>query len=67
MRKYQIPVLSAVLGSAITLLIFVAFNIFDESKTPQIKELPDSPSTNVLYTANSEGEVVPLDFTDISK
>lgn len=66
MKKYRIPLLSAVLGSAFTLVLFLAFNL-NEPETPQIAQLPDSPSTNVLYTANEEGEVVPLDFTDISK
>jgi len=66
MKKYKIPVLSAILGSAITLVLFVAFNL-NEPEIPRIAQLPDSPSTNVLYTANADGEVVPLDFTDISK
>lgn len=66
MKKYSIPLLSAVLGSAITLVLFLTLNL-NETETPQIAQLPDSPSTNVLYTANEDGEVVPLDFTEISK
>ncbi len=66
MKKYKIPILSALFASALTLVLFVAFNI-NESDTPQFAQLPEGAQTSVLYTANSEGEVVPLDFTDISK
>ncbi|MFW5773426.1 MAG: Do family serine endopeptidase [Tangfeifania sp.] len=66
MRKYKIPILSALFASALTIVLFVAFNM-NEPDTPQIAQLPEGAQTSVLYTANSEGEVVPLDFTDISK
>lgn len=66
MKKYKIPVLSAFLASALTLVLFVAFYV-NESSTPQITLLPEGAQTSVLYAANSEGEIVPLDFTDISQ
>lgn len=66
MKKYKIPILSAVFASALTLVLFVAFNI-NEADTPQITQLPESAPAKVLYTTNSQGEAVPLDFTEISK
>ncbi len=66
MKKYRIPILSALFASALTIAVFVAFNI-NETDTPQVAQLPEGAPTSVLYTTNSEGEAVPLDFTDISK
>lgn len=66
MRNYKIPVISAILGSAITLVVFVALNT-NQPKTVKIDHLSGDTPSGVLYTTNSEGEAVPLDFTDVSR
>ena len=66
MKNYRIPVLSAVFASALTLLLFVALNN-NEAETPQVTYLPEPAPAKVLYAANSQGELVPLDFTEISE
>ena len=66
MKQYKIPILSAIIGSALTLLVFWAFT-HNEANAPGVQEMGDIPSANVVYTTNEEGEMVSLDFTEISK
>ncbi len=66
MKKYRIPILSAVIGSAITLVLFIALNANQPTKV-KVDRIIDSPSTGVLYTMDQDGKPVPLDFTGVSK
>ena len=66
MKNYKIPVLSAVLGSAITIVFFVALNL-NQPKTVKVDHLTQIPSSGALYTMDQSGNAVPLDFTDVSK
>jgi len=66
MKKYRIPILSGIIGSAITLLVFIVLCSPDTRKT-QFEPVTDFPSVKVVYTTNSDGEQVSLDFTEISK
>ncbi len=66
MKNYRIPVLSAVLGSAITIVFFVALNL-NQPKTVKVDHLTQTPSSGALYAMDQSGNAVPLDFTDVSK
>ncbi len=66
MKNYKIPVLSAVLGSAITIVFFIALNI-NQPKAVKVDHLTQVPVAGALYTMDQSGNAVPLDFTDVSK
>lgn len=66
MKKYTISILSAIIGSTLTILFFLAIN-FDGNKKIKIEHIPDTAAAGVLYTMDQEGNAVPLDFTEISK
>ena len=66
MKNYRIPVISAIFGSAITLVVFVALNLNEPEKV-KVEHLPDTSASSVLYTMDNEGNAVPLDFTEIAK
>lgn len=66
MKKYGNLVISAILGSAITLAVFLAFVPF-EKKTLKIEHISGIPSKNAVYTTNSEGDIIPLNFIEASK
>ena len=66
MKNYKIPILSAIIGCALTIAVFTVFD-FGQPKTVRIEHVSsENPSGNVLYTANQQGEIVPLDFTEIA-
>jgi len=58
--------IAAVLGSALTI---GTLKIFDkgEQKTFKIEHVSDSPVVGAVYSVNKDGEVVPLEFTEVSK
>jgi len=57
--------LAAILGSAITL---GAFKLFEPDARPiRIEHVAGTPAVNAAYTVNNEGELVPLDFTEVAK
>lgn len=66
MKKYRVPILSALLASIFTVLAVMLFNTND-SRTINFQTLDSPPVASVLYSQNSKGEMVPLDFTEISK
>ncbi len=66
MKKFTIPILSALFASAFTIFIFLSF-YNGNPKSVTIEQLPTVSAKGVLYTADSNGEIVPLDFTEISK
>lgn len=65
MKRFILLMLAAVLGSAITI---GTFKIIDKQKTSfTIEHVSDTPVVGAAYTVNKNGEVVPLEFTDVAK
>ncbi|HKJ79104.1 MAG TPA: trypsin-like peptidase domain-containing protein, partial [Prolixibacteraceae bacterium] len=65
MKKYNIPVLSAIFGSAFTIILFIALGL-NKQDGVTIKHIQEGSPSGVLFTMDSEGEAVPLDFTEIA-
>ncbi len=60
-------VLSALIALTVSLLTLVGFNYFgQDNKTVKIEHLPSSISQGVAYGVNADGELAPLDFTEVS-
>ncbi|HZH74030.1 MAG TPA: Do family serine endopeptidase [Mariniphaga sp.] len=66
MKKYSVAFLSAVAGSVLTIALVLALGI-GQSKVIKVDHLHEVPGTNTLYAMDQDGEIVPLDFTEISK
>ena len=61
------PVLAAIIGSALTIAAFFVFDLNDRGRVVKIEHLTTQvPSMNSVYTVNEEGEIIPLNFTEIS-
>ncbi|MDX1285055.1 MAG: Do family serine endopeptidase, partial [Draconibacterium sp.] len=68
MKRFIYMVLAAVLGSAITIgtLKFVDIGIGNK-ETVKIEHVSETPVVGAAYTINKNGEVVPLEFTEVAK
>jgi Do/DeqQ family serine protease len=66
MKKAGIVFLSLLIGSALTLAVIYAFKP-GLGKTVEMEYISESSARNVLYTTDPKGNIVPLDFTEISK
>lgn len=66
MKKIYIITISLIVGSIITLVVIYALNA-GVRKTIELEYIPETAAQNVLYTKDTEGKVVPLDFTGISR
>ena len=66
MEKYKIPLISAVAGSIITIVLFLAIGS-GQPKAIKIDHYLDSSDSKVLYAMDQDGEAIPLNFTEISK
>lgn len=66
MKRISSLVISAVLGSAITLGTWY-FAIEKEQTTFKIEHVSESPVVGAAYTINKNGEILPLDFTEVAK
>lgn len=65
LKNFGPIVLAAILGSTLT---FFAFRFFDEpSNKVKIEHVSGTPISNVGYTVNSNGDMVPLDFTGVAE
>jgi hypothetical protein len=64
--NFSLVLLAAVMGSAITMAAFIGWNQF-HSKGINVEHLAPAPVVGAAYTFNNEGEIVPLDFTDVEK
>jgi serine protease Do len=62
MRKFASLLLAAVMGSAITIGVTGGWK-HDGNEGVRIEHVNNVPITQVGYTKNAKGEVVPLDFT----
>ncbi|MBN1159260.1 MAG: Do family serine endopeptidase [Bacteroidales bacterium] len=67
MKRFGTLIMAAVLGSALTIGAFVGFGVTNKEKTVKIKQISGTPAVRAVYTVNEDGEVVPLEFTGISK
>lgn len=65
MKRFGLLVLSAILGSAITLGVFKLLQ--PQAKSLRIEHAATTPVVNAAYTVNNEGELVPLDFTEVAE
>lgn len=66
MKRFGLLVLAAVLGSALTIGTYKIFN-HEDGKIFKIEHVSDLPVVGAAYTVNKEGEVIPLQFTDVAK
>lgn len=66
MKKAGIVFLSLVLGSAITIAVIYALKP-GMGKTVEMEYISGTSASNVLYTSDPKGNIVPLDFTEIAK
>ncbi|MDF1576611.1 MAG: Do family serine endopeptidase [Bacteroidales bacterium] len=65
MKRFGLLLLSAVLGSSLTI---GAFKILEPDNKPmRIEHISGTPVVDAAYTINKEGEIVPLDFTEVAK
>ncbi|HKK64196.1 MAG TPA: Do family serine endopeptidase [Bacteroidales bacterium] len=65
-NRFGYLILAAVLGSAITM---GTGRLLDRSaeKSVRIEHMPSAPVMGAAYTVNSDGDIVPLEFTDVSE
>ena len=64
-RKFGILILAAIIGSGFTTATYMMMG--KGNKTIQVEHLSSTPVLGAAYTVNAEGEVVPLEFTDVAK
>lgn len=67
MKRFGTFLLAAILGSALTIGAFIGFGINDKGKDIKIEQISGTPVVRTAYTVNEKGEVVPLEFTDVSE
>lgn len=67
MKRFSYLLLAAILGSALTIGTNKIFESKQEGKTFKIEHISGTPVVGAAYTVNREGEVVPLEFTGVSK
>ncbi len=57
-------IFSGIIALVVSLLTIGAFQVLQDKKGPvKVEYLNTTPSKNVVYTLDEEGEIVPLDFT----
>lgn len=66
MKRFGILVFAAVLGSALTIGTFKIFET-ENNKSFKIEHISGTPVVGAAYTVTKNGEVVPLDFTEVAK
>ena len=66
MKRFGILVFAAVLGSALTIGTFKVFET-ENNKSFKIEHISGTPVVGAAYTVNKDGEVVPLEFTEVAK
>jgi serine protease Do len=63
LKKFGTLILAAIIGSALTI---GTFQIFSDGHKISIEHISGTPVTGAAYTVNENGEVVPLEFTDVA-
>ncbi len=66
MKRFIKLVMASILGSALTIGVFVFTGLNNKQVFTSYKNTP-IPVKNALFTVNDKGEVVPIDFTEVSK
>ncbi len=66
MKNFMKFILASVLGSALTIGVFV-YSGMDKTAGHSSVNLPAAPVKYAVYTVNENGETIPLDFTAVSK
>ncbi|MFW6275206.1 MAG: serine protease, partial [bacterium] len=66
MKKFGLLILSAIIGSTLTIGIF-RFIEPGNVEHVKVEHISGSPVVGAAYTVNEDGEVVPLEFTDVAK
>ncbi len=66
MKRFGLFILASVLGSALTI---GTYNLFDKKSEQsfKIEHISDTPVVGAAYTVDSDGEIVPLEFTGVAK
>lgn len=67
MKKIFIIIISAIIGSILTIGIYYSVGSPLTNKPVDIEHIARMPVKGAVYTTNEEGDVVPLDFTKASK
>jgi Do/DeqQ family serine protease len=67
MKKFLHLVIASVVGSALTLGVFMAAGFNKKATIPYIYSSQNLPARNAVYTVKENGEIVPLEFTKVSK
>jgi serine protease Do len=65
MKRFGLMITAAVIGSAFTLGVSYLFERNPEQSLP-VKQISGTPVVKATYTVNKNGEIVPLDFTDVA-
>ena len=65
MKKFSLLLLSAIMGSVVTLGSFILF--YPKDKSIKIEHVAQTPIYGTSYSVNKDGELTPLQFTDVSK
>jgi Do/DeqQ family serine protease len=66
MKKFGTLIIAAILGSALTTGAFLLISD-KENNTVKIEHVSGTPALGSAFTVNAEGDIVPLDFTDIAE
>jgi serine protease Do len=66
MKKFYVPILSAIIASAITI---GAFMIIKPAKTEtvRVEHVESVPAVGAAYTVSQQGEIIPLEFSDVAE
>jgi serine protease Do len=67
MKKFVYLVIASIVGSALTLGVFMAAGFNKRQEAPFLHTSNVIPARNVVYSVKENGEVVPLEFTEVSK
>src|SRR4030043_93681 len=67
MKKFVHLVIASIVGSALTLGVFMAAGFNTKAKEPLLHSSNAIPARNVVYSVREDGEIVPLEFTEVSK
>ncbi|MGQ1786097.1 MULTISPECIES: Do family serine endopeptidase [unclassified Saccharicrinis] len=66
MKRFSLLLIAAVLGSALTIGTF-QFIGTKTSKTVKVEHISGTPVVGAAYSVNKNGEIVPLEFTEVAK
>ncbi len=65
MKKYKVPLISAVAGSILTVALFIALGV-NQPKVVKVDHYMESPHTNAVYAMDQDQKIAPPDFTEIA-